>query len=70
MSVLLLGETGVGGKIPSTCGQSQTNYDIMLYRLHSSSEELELTTLVMIGIYCTSSCKSNYHTITTVLKLF
>ena len=26
----------------------------------------ELTTLVVIGIYCTGSCKSNYHTIMTM----
>jgi len=32
---------------------------------------LELTTLVVIGTYCTVSCKSNYHTfrITTSLKI-
>ena len=27
----------------------------------------ELTTLVVIGTDCTSSCKSNYHTITTTM---
>ena len=28
--------------------------------------EVELTTLVVIGTDCTGSCKSNYHTITSV----
>ena len=31
----------------------------MLYRVHFSPS----TTLVVIGIDCTGSCKSNYHTI-------
>jgi len=44
-------------------------YNIMLYRVHLAWVGFELTTLVVIGTDCTSSCKSNYNTITTVQKL-
>ena len=40
-------------------------YHTMLYRVHLSSAEFELTTLVVIGTDYIGSCKSNYHTITT-----
>jgi hypothetical protein len=43
-------------------------YHIMLYR-----SGFELTTLVVIGTDCISSCKFNYHTITTMtapLKMY
>jgi nitrate reductase gamma subunit len=40
-------------------------YHIMLYRVHLAWAGFELTILVVIGIDCTGSCKSNYHTITT-----
>ena len=36
-----------------------------LYRVHLAGVGFELTTLVVIGIVCIGSCKSNYHTITT-----
>jgi len=36
------------------------------YRYTSPWTGLELTTLVAIGIDCTGSCKSNYHTIATM----
>jgi len=36
-------------------------YHIMLYLMYP-----ELTTLVVIGIDCIGSCKSNYHMITTM----
>jgi hypothetical protein len=39
-------------------------YHIMWYRVHLAWAGLELTALVEIGTDCTSSCKSNYHTIT------
>jgi hypothetical protein len=35
----------------------------MWYRVHLAINGFELTTLVVIGIDCTVSCKSNYHTI-------
>jgi hypothetical protein len=41
-------------------------YHIMLYRVHLVWSRFELTTLVVIGTYCTCSCKSNYHTIMTM----
>ena len=40
-------------------------YCIMFYRAHLALAEFELTPLVVIGTDCISSCKSNYHTITT-----
>ena len=40
-------------------------YHIVLYRVHPAWVEFELTTLVVIGIDCIGSCKSNYHAITT-----
>jgi hypothetical protein len=41
-------------------------YHIMLYRIHLTWAGFELTTLVVIGTDCIGSCKSNYHTITTM----
>ena len=37
----------------------------MLYQVHLAWEEFELTTLVVIGIICLGSCKSNNHAFTT-----
>jgi hypothetical protein len=37
----------------------------MLYQVHLAWAGFELTTLVVIGTDCISSCKSNYHKITT-----
>ena len=42
-------------------------YHIMLYGVHLARAGIELTTLVVIGIDCTGSCKSNYHTIMTTM---
>ena len=41
-------------------------YHIMLYQVHLAIKGFELTTLLVIGTDCTGSCKSNYHTITTM----
>jgi hypothetical protein len=40
-------------------------YHIMLYRVHLTWTAFELTTLVVMGIDCIGSCKSNYLMITT-----
>jgi len=44
-------------------------YHIMLYRVHIASAGFELTTLVVIGIDCIGSYKSNYHMITTTMAI-
>ena len=41
-------------------------YHIMLHGVHLAWAGFELTTLVLIGTDCIGSCKSNYHTTTTV----
>ena len=40
--------------------------DKLLYQVHLAMNGFKLTTLVVIGTDFTSSCKSNYHTITTM----
>ena len=40
-------------------------YHIILYRVHPAWVGFKLTTLVVIGIDCSGSCKSNYHTTMT-----
>ena len=60
--VLLVEETGIPGEKTQTC-----HYHIMLYRVHLAWVRFELTNLVVIGNYCIGSCKSNYHTITTIV---
>ena len=42
-------------------------YHIMLYQVHPAWVGFELTTLVLIGTDYIDSCKSNYHTITTMM---
>ena len=42
-------------------------YHIIWNRVHLAQAGFELTTLVLIGIDCTVSCKSNYHTIKTMM---
>ena len=58
----------IGGENRST-RKKNTNTDklycIMFYRAHLALSEFEITPLVVIGTDCISSCKSNYHTITT-----
>jgi hypothetical protein len=50
---------------PLTCRKSLTNF--ITYT--SPWAAFELTTLLVIGTDCTGSCKSNYHTTTTVYIL-
>ena len=42
-------------------------YHIMLYRTHLAWAVFELTNLVVIGTDYTGSCKSNYHTLFSVI---
>jgi hypothetical protein len=42
-------------------------YHIMLYRAHLAWAGFKLTMLVVLGIDCIGSCKSNYHTTMTTL---
>jgi hypothetical protein len=60
-SVLMVEETGQNQR-PNKL------YHIMLYQVRFSSPlaGFEPTTLVVIGTDCIGSCKSNYHTITTM----
>ena len=68
-SILLVEEIGVTGENHQLVASHWKLYHIMLYRLHLAWTEFELTTLVMISIDCTDSCKSDYHTITTMTAL-
>jgi len=53
-------------KKPSTCHRSLANFiTLCCFEYTSPWTGFELTTLVLIGSDCTSSCKFNYHTITT-----
>ena len=36
-------------------------YHIMLYQVHLTMSEIQTFNLVVLGIDCTGSCKSNYH---------
>ena len=52
---------------PLTCRKSLTNFIMLCCIEYSSSwAGFKLTTLVVIGTDCIGSCKSNYHTITTM----
>ena len=43
-------------------------YHIMLHQVHLACAGFELATLVVICTDCIGSCKSNYHTTTTIPK--
>ena len=55
---------------PTTCRKSLTNFiTSCCSECTSPWTGYELTTLAVIVIYCTASCKSNYHMITTTTTL-
>ena len=69
-SVLLVGETGLPGENHRPVQVTDKHYYKRLYRVHLSWAGPEFTTLVVIDTDCTSSCKSNYHTITTTTEWY
>ena len=66
-SVLLVEQTRYPEKTTNLPHVIDKLHYIMLYRVHLAWAGFELTTLVVLGIDCMGSCKSNYYMITTAL---
>ena len=66
-SILLVEKTRVPGENhrPVAIHCQTLSHNVASRALRRERVFFSLTTLVVIGIDCTSSCKSNYHTITT-----
>ena len=62
-SVLLVEETGENHRPAASHWPA---FSHMLYWIHLAMSEIQITTVVVIGTDWTVSCKSNYHTITTM----
>jgi len=67
MAVIFIGGVPRENHQPVTSHWQSWSRHIMLYWVNLAWTRFELTMLVVIGTDCTGSCKSNYHTIMTMM---